>query len=334
MSRRRWLPVMGGVCVAATMVGARPAAADTTAATTANVQVLMPLVRQASCVALLQECTAVGAPMGYRSGPVQSSPAVYIVYWGWNGNDPSGQAAYQEAFFNGVGGSDWNASQTQYCQGGTTLVSVASYNDVTPRGIDDVSSCPSGATFVGNPTGLLHGTWSDDTNPVPANPSDADIQAEVIRAAAFFGNTTGASNESAQYFIDTPHGNSTTGFNAGWCAYHARAYATAYGNLYYTNFPYMTDAAGNCGQNAVNAGSAGRLDGVSIVAGHEFAETETDPAPTTGWSDDRGQETGDKCSWIWAGPGAIHDITLSSGTFAVQSLWSNAANAGAGGCVG
>ena len=75
------------------------------------------------------------------------------------------------------------------------------------------------------------------------------------------------------------------------------------------------------------------LDGVSIVGGHEFAETETDANPPSGWTDTAGAETGDKCAWIQAGPGASANVTLSSGTFAVQSLWSNAANSGAGGCV-
>jgi serine protease len=272
--------------------------------------------------------------MTSNGGPVQASPAVYIVYWGWNGNDPSGQAAYQEAFFSGVGGSAWNASQTQYCGSATNLVSTGIESSEFPHGVKAGSSCPSGATFVGNPTGMLKGTWSDDTNAVPTSPSDADVQAEAVRAAAFFGNTTAASNESAQYVIDTPTGNSSAGFGTSWCAYHDAARATAYGNVYYTNFPYITDAGSICGENAVNSGSAGLLDGVSIAGGHEFAETETDPLPSSGWADIQAQETGDKCAWVKTGSGRMHDITLSTGTFAVQTLWSNAANAGAGGCVG
>jgi serine protease len=103
--------------------------------------------------------------------------------------------------------------------------------------------------------------------------------------------------------------------------------------LSYTDFPYIPDAGGSCGQNFVNSGSAGTLDGVSIVGGHEFAESETDPNPPTGWTDTIGAEDGDKCAWIQVGPGAIANITISTGKFAVQSLWSNKANQGAGGCV-
>jgi serine protease len=184
---------------------------------------------------------------------------------------------------------------------------------------------------VGNPTGLLKGTWSDNTDPIPTSPTDADIQAEAVRAAAHFGNTSAAANASTQYIIDTPHGNSTSGFGTQWCAYHGSA-GSSYGALSYTDFPYITDAGASCGENFVNAGPAGLLDGVSIVGGHEFAESETDPSPPSGWTDLAGAETGDKCAWIQLGPGASADVTLSTGTFAVQSLWSNAANGGLGGC--
>jgi hypothetical protein len=262
------------------------------------------------------ECLGLGTPMTSGGGPIQTAPAVYIVFWGWNGRDPSGQAAYQEAFFNGAGGSQWNSSQTQYCDAtGTPAL-----------------TCTPGAGYVGNPSGLLKGTWSDATNPVPANPDDAAIQAEAARAAAFFGNTSSASNASTQYIVDTPQGNSTAGFATQWCAYHGAA-ASSYGTLSYTDFPYITDAGSSCGENFVNAGSAGLLDGVSIVGGHEFAESETDPNPPSGWTDTVGAETGDKCAWISIGPGAAADATLPSGTFAVQSLWSNAANSGLGGCA-
>jgi serine protease len=262
------------------------------------------------------ECVGYGTPMTYGGGPIQSAPSVYIVFWGWT-SDPAGMAAYQEAFFNGAGGSQWNSSQTQYCNQTSDLLGT---------------TCSPGATHVGNPTGLLKGTWSDNTNAVPQNPDDAAIQAEAARAAAHFNNTTAASNASTQYIIDTPHGNSTTGFGTQWCAYHGMV-SSNYGGLSYTDFPYISDAGGSCGQNIVNSGSSGVNDGVSIVGGHEFAESETDPNPPSGWTDTIGAETGDKCAWITFGPGSVTDVTLPTGTFAVQSLWSNAANSGLGGCV-
>lgn len=327
MSRTRLLAVLGGIAAGAGILGAGPGAVA------AHADGALPPGAMPMAVVTVGPPT-LGPAMTSNGGPVQSSPAVYIVYWGWNGNDPSGQAAYQEAFFNGVGGSAWNASQTQYCGGAVNLVSTGVESSDFPHGVSAGSTCPGGATFVGNPTGLLKGTWTDNANAVPANPTDADVRAEAMRAAAFFGNVTAASNESAQYVIDTPSGSSSAGFGTSWCAYHDDVVGTAYGNLTYTNFPYITDAGTACGENIVNPGSAGLLDGVSIVAGHEFAETETDPLPSSGWADIKGQETGDKCAWVESGSGRMHDITLATGTFAVQTLWSNAALEGAGSCVG
>ena len=65
--------------------------------------------------------------------------------------------------------------------------------------------------------------------------------------------------------------------------------------------PYVTDLGASCGQNFVNAGSAGTLDGVTIVEGHEYAETITDQNPAGGWTDRTGDENADKCAWVGAG---------------------------------
>jgi hypothetical protein len=70
----------------------------------------------------------------------------------------------------------------------------------------------------------------------------------------------------------------------------------------------------------VNSGKAGAYDGFSIVEGHEFAESVTDPL-LTAWrdpADDFGGEIGDKCAWQGVAAG-----TFSTGSFAVQPLWSN-----------
>lgn len=310
------LALLGGV--AGTAHGA-PALASSEATEHAGHLDFMPTVQQArqmqhDCVLPIEvavTCIGEGTPMVYNGAGIQTAPKAYIVFWGWTG-DPSGQATYQENFFSALGGSSWFNSQTQYCQSSnlTTLV-----------------SCSAGDSFVGNPTGMLLGTWSDNTNAVPTHPTDADIQAEAQRAAAHLGNTTAASNANVQYVIDTPHNNSTVGFGTQWCSYHGASFSSAMGgDVYYTDFPYMTDAGSSCGENFVSR----PLDGVSIVGGHEFAETATDPVPGHGWTDALGQETGDKCAWISIGQGSVGDNMNGD---AVQSLWSNEANDGLGGCV-
>jgi serine protease len=82
----------------------------------------------------------------------------------------------------------------------------------------------------------------------------------------------------------------------------------------------------------VNGGTAGLLDGVSIVEGHEYAETITDQNPAGGYTDSRGAENGDKCAWN-TGPGApAGNLSLPTGTFAMQSTWGNDGAGGAGTC--
>src|SRR6266576_1162733 len=199
---------------------------------------------------------------------VDTTPKVYLVLWGsqWTNNDPSGEASRVQSFLQGVGGSSWLNSVTQYCQG----VAVGTI------------FCGSGGQHAGNPSGILAGTWSDNGSAAPSSPTQSQLAAEAVRAAQHFGNTTGSSNASAQYVVATAHG--------------------------------------------TNAGQ-------TIVEGHELAETITDQFPNGGWLDRRGEENGDKCAWISSGQGASSNVRLSTGTFPVQSLWSNAFNGGSGGCV-
>ena len=264
-----------------------------------------------------------GSNLSYHGGTngvgvETGSDKVYLVYWGsqWNNNDPSGEAGIQQKFFNGVGGSSWNNSVTQYCEGvssGTIF-------------------CNTSGTHATNPSGVLGGIWYDNASAAPSKPSQSNLANEAINAAAHFGNTSAASNTTVQYVINTATGNNASGFGTQYCAWHSST-SSSYGNIAYTNMPYITDAGASCGANFVNSGSTGLTDGITIVGGHEFAETETDIYPSTGWLDGTGKENGDKCAWISSGQGAAANITLSTGSFPVQSLWSNAFNSGAGGCV-
>ncbi|MDP9074683.1 MAG: hypothetical protein M3N98_11005 [Actinomycetota bacterium] len=168
----------------------------------------------------------------------------------------------------------------------------------------------------GNPPQILRGWWSDSA-PIPAQPTDAQVQDEAAKAADHFGVGTLV---SVQIMVATPSRHSTAGFGSSFCAYHGPVAARP--NITYINLPYVTDAGGVCGAGTVN-GSRGNLDGVSIIAGHEVAESITSPL-LTGWYDSSGLEIGDKCAWT-----GLVDIATTMGTFAVQPLWSNAAN----GCV-
>ena len=246
---------------------------------------------------------------------VETAPKVYLVLWGsqWNNNDPSGENSLLQSFFSHVGGSSWLNSVTQYCQG------VAS----------GTVFCGTSGAHAGNPNGIFAGAWSDNSAAAPSHPSQSQLAAEALNAATHFGNTTASSNASVQYVIATATGNNSTGFGTQYCAYHSSVSGTV-GNVAYTNLPYITDAGASCGANFNGLGSKA---GITIVEGHELAETATDQFPSTGWLDGSGAENGDKCAWISSGQGAAASVSLNGSSFPVQSLWSNAFNSNSGGCV-
>jgi hypothetical protein len=251
----------------------------------------------------------------YHGGAVETAPKIYLVLWGsqWNHNDPSGEAAILESFYSGIGGSSWLNTVTQYCQG------VAS----------GATSCGSNGTRAGNQASMFAGVWDDNTSTAPTHPKQSQLAAEAVKAAEHFGNKTAPSNLSVQYVIATATNNNATGFGSQYCAWHSST-SSSVGNVAYTNLPYMTDAGASCG---ASFNGLGPTAGITIVGGHEAAETITDQFPSSGWLDAQGEEIADKCAWISSGQGASADTTLTTGTFAVQSLWSNAFNNGAGACV-
>ena len=301
-------------------------------------------------------------------GVVTSNPKVYIVYWGSQWGTPSinesgdttfsgdtvGMAPYQQQLFRGIGThtEPWSHVPTQYCQGVAT----------------GATSCPPGAQHVAYPNdnvqgGVLAGVWYDAAAPVATSATAQQIAQEAIAAASHFGNTTAAANQNAQYIITFPTGTTPDGWSpdgsdpaGAFCAWHdyngdpdVGPVSSPYGDIAFTNMPYLPDAHAGCGEDFVNGpDSAGALDGVSIVGGHEFTETVTDPFPyyapsnTTPLPDSGGwlapiydasnnfqlvgaMENADLCAWIPPHvPGGAADIALVRGRFAMQATWSNA----------
>ncbi len=275
-------------------------------------------------------------------GVTSGTPKVYLVVygsqWGTAGTDASGNMTlsgdlngavpYLQKLFKGLGTNSelWSGVMTQYCDG-SGLAKLA-------------TSCPtSGVTHIGYPTGgAFAGIWYDNSVASPSNATAAQLAQEAINAAAHFGNTTAASNRYVQYVILSPTGTHPDGFNTStgqFCAWHDynkdAGVTSPYGDIAFTNMPYVTDMGSSCGQNFVNSGGAGLLDGFSIVNGHEYAETVTDQNPAGGWtnhthSTSKGQENGDECAWISSGQGASANVSMGTGSFAMQSTWSNDTN--------
>jgi serine protease len=323
--------------------------------------------------------------MAYWGGHVQVSPKIYLVYWGWgqSGAFPSSQPCSSETITEGsttatlacdpdgagkrmadwvyqLGGTQWAGTQTQYYE----------------------NTSSGGKQFITNPSDQLGGIWVDDTNaasglsktssgnPPGSSNTYTDLAAEAQRAVAHFGITDLANADVV--VAQAPNFSDPNALSSGYCAFHDYTLPGVSGGIYnsiqpdisYTNMPYAlainSNGANDCGENAVNAGAAGKLDGFSIVLGHEIEETVTDPGAEDilgsgtatsnlgGWYDPAdANENGDKCAWVGESlgapgepqvtpiPGAINDIKGNHGqTFAVQSLWSNEAAEGTGYCAG
>jgi hypothetical protein len=231
-------------------------------------------------------------------GPVQHNPKVYLLLegpdWGSGGiiTDPAGQ--YLDSLYSGLGtpSDTWSLSTSQY-------------TDSTGHPV-----------FSGS---VLAGVWQDTSTPPVQDQSTLSAEADA------FASQQGISGNDAQIVIASQPGTQfADGFGSQYCAYHT------YSSVPFTNLPYVLDAGQSCGENFVNAGSAGTYDGFSIVGGHEYGETVSDPLPTSGWFDGNdfvsGGENGDKCAWGglgWGDNDPYGNVSLSTGSFAMQSLWSN-----------
>jgi hypothetical protein len=320
--RRRYLC---GALVAILATAAALSAAAGQAATHSSMQLARPSVMRVykgkgSKPARPRQTNNLTYHGGVGGVGVETGPKVYLVLWGsqWNNNDPSGEEPLLASFFGKAGGSSWLASVTQYCQGvasGTVFCNGA--------------GTPAGGGVVFSPNSSTGSVWYDSASAAPSKPSQSQLAAEAVRAAQRFGNTASGSNNTTQYVIATATHNSSSGFGTQYCAWHSST-SSSYGNIAYTNLPYITDAGASCGSNFNNLGPAA---GITIVEGHEMAETITDQYPNGGWLDGSGAENGDKCAWISSGQGAAASTSLNGASFPVQSLWSNAYNSGKGGCV-
>lgn len=224
----------------------------------------------------------------YHGGPVQHTSRVYLLFWGsqWS-SDPNGVEAYLYYYTHGI------------CSSGDNWVSVTfQYTDSS----GGHPTCNNGVAFQG---------WAQDTSTAPANATQAQLAAEAAAGADYFG----AAGADVQIVVLSPSGTHPDGFpNSGFCAWHDYTTDSAGQIVPFTNMPYVLDAGSGCGENSVQ----GALDGFSIVEGHEFAETLTDPALSAYW-DAAGYENGDKCAWT-----NLFAQSTPYGSFAQQPTWSNA----------
>ncbi len=236
----------------------------------------------------------------YFGGPVLVTPKTYLILWGYKTyGDPDKVAKLLKAYLKVEGGSGHNNIYTQY------------YEVVGSKTI-----------YITNPKKQDGGVWDDETDAVPQYPTDAQVATESLAGVKHFGY-----NANGSYIVATPNGRNSQGFGSQWCAYHSDTFS---GNdlVSYTNLPYMPNAGANCGANFYNPAPKDETstdEGVTIVEGHEYGESITDPNPGTGWYNFSYGEIGDICAW-----NGIANETFGKKSYTMQPMWSNA-NGGA--CV-
>ncbi len=267
-------------------------------------------------------CTEPDCDLTYHYGPIQRSPKVYLLFWGpqWQSN-PDSAESYLISFYRGLGKDGWSLTASQYGD-------------------------PSGhhPTFG---TALLAGYGFDKNNPYQ-NVTLDDLGKEALKGISLFhiSDTNDAevvvAAQPGTCFAPLYQGGPTFAGSCGqvqaaggYCAFHD--YDTGFGTasqfLPFVNLPFQLDAGTGCGEDfpGISNGSEDTLDGFSMVAGHETMETITDPEENA-WYDQNdlnysGGEIADKCAWAGE-PFGVTDpagvLTLSTGSFAMQSLWSNA----------
>jgi serine protease len=256
-----------------------------------------------------------------------------------------------------AGGTSWAAVSSQYYETGSSGT----------------------RTSIANDPNLLAGIWVDDSDPNTLPTTNMNNAAGSTNTLTVLGQEAQAAvqhfgitdlNDANIVIVQPPGLSDPNAISQGYCAFHdyvwpgveSGAYNGLQQGIAYSNIPYQLAINSNgtnvCGENAVNSGAQGKLDGFSIVLGHEMEETITDPGaedvigsgltPTHlgGWYDMLdANENGDKCAWVGLNvltgqgtfpiPGALGDITGNGGgTFAVQSLWSDSALLGTGYCAG
>ena len=254
------------------------------------------------------------------TGPVALAPKVYLVFWGrqWSG-ETLGAANKLQALFRGLGGADdtWSTVMSQYC------------SKLPKKAAIPTPSCPAKSKhIVHSAASPLAGVWFDNATDEPDTVDGFAISGEATLAAKHFGNTKPALNKNAVYVIANAPKTLPDGFPQ-FCGYHSWVDVKKVGQVAYVNLPYVPDLPRDACTTVPNPGP---LDGYTVTASHEYAETVTDfvfDSPTVGmggwWAGtgDSIEEIGDLCS------DAVNDdlsgpITLDTGTFMVEGLFSNA----------
>ncbi len=252
-----------------------------------------------------------------NNGSVQLRPKAYLIFWGPNWKDSSGNLTKAgqivEKYFSDVGGSNFENILTQY------------YMQMSDGSL---SYIPSTLQYAANQA------WIDTSKPPNSHlcfsntVEDSAIQTEV--ETAIQKNGWPQSDPSATFFVYTPPGwavrfpapfpfwyEGCSNGSPGFCGYH---WTNPVSLNRYAAIVYPTT---NCFvQQTPNGNIPG--DSLTNITSHEQFEAITDPLPYHGWADSSTptkQEIGDKCAGNFQ---AGYTHLRNGGVFELQEEYSNA----------
>jgi phosphate-induced protein 1 len=249
----------------------------------------------------------------YHGGPILQSPKVAAIYWGtariYTGGPAPGTTGAGSSdnsllgyFLSNLGGSPYFNINTTYYDGSNVHVA----NSVAYTGF-----------------------WADNSSP-GSSPSDAAIQAEVVKA---FSNGL-PYDASTVYLVFTGTGvNLGGGFGSQYCAYHGH-FTSGGRDVKYTAQPYNADFVSGCTALSGSPNGDFAADAEVNTLAHEIEEAATDP-DLNAWYDRRGYENADKCAWTFGttyttANGSTANMAIGTKDFLIQRNW---VNAGSGGCL-
>ena len=262
------------------------------------------------------------AHLGYYGGPVVSNVQVVVVFWG---------SAVSSVVTNGIAGFFQNVTNSTYFD----LLS------------EYASTVPTAGGGAGTGQSIGRGTYGGSftiapsiCNTTPCTVTDGLLQSELISQISDAHLPTpaldGNGNVNTLYMIYFPHGVTIRQGGATscvqFCAYHGTTGSTF--NSKHLAYGVMPDFGSTSGCSS-GCGGGSEFQNITSVSSHEMAETVTDVdvglatafIPPLAWYDpnssdkDGGGEIGDICN------GQQSAVTTPGGTYTVQQLWSNHANA-------
>jgi hypothetical protein len=265
-----------------------------------------PVHRTAAHPSPMKCSPAKGRKVIWHGGPVSISDQVRIVYWGswWRHHGGRVKSELRHLLGGGLGATRWARTLTQYCQNGQRPLWPASNLQSRPPVIDTA-------------------------NKLPAAPTRAQMG-----TVALWGRGIGVSAAPIVIIVTPPGSIPVDDTKLHECGEH-RAVSFVVNGRHFGE-PWIDIPVGlmEKGKGCFPALGLGLPAVLSIAAGHEWAETVTDPFPdgrgsfgeawATKGSKVLHQQIADLCA-PGLSPHNVITVKLKAGSFQMQKLWSNAA---------